>query len=249
MEFHKTFFDASVEEMSNGYRFDSSNHVYYCLLCGKEYVEGEIYPIGNRFFTANNAVKMHIANDHKGMFHQLIGLDRKVTGITDSQKRFLELVNKGLSDKQILDAIPEIGSLSTIRSYRFKLREKEKQAKVFSAIMNNIDTKVVFMEVHRTAKMVDERYMITDKDVEKVKKTYFDQDNRLKAWPVKEKKKLVILKEFSSLFQTGVQYTEKEVNAIIKTKYPDYALIRRFLIGYGFMDRKADGSVYWKCKE
>ena len=114
MEFHKTFFDASVEEMSNGYRFDPSRHVYCCLLCGKEYVDGEVYPIGNRFFTASKAIEMHIASDHGGMFKQLVDLDKKVTGLTESQKRFLELMNKGFSDKEILDAIPDIGSASTI---------------------------------------------------------------------------------------------------------------------------------------
>jgi hypothetical protein len=68
-------------------------------------------------------------------------------------------------------------------------------------------------------------------------------------WPVKEKKKLIVIKQFADLFETGILYKEKEINQIIQTKYDDYALIRRYLVGYGFLDRKTDGSAYWKCKE
>lgn len=37
----------------------------------------------------------------------------------------------------------------------------------------------------------------------------------------------------------------KEFNEIIKTAYYDYVTVRRFLIEYGFLDRKPDGSQYW----
>jgi hypothetical protein len=82
-----------------------------------------------------------------------------------------------------------------------------------------------------------------------VSKTYFTSDGFLKEWPVKEKKKLIVLRQFADLFQTGVIYKEREVNQIIQTKFEDYALIRRYLVSYGFLDRKTDGSAYWKCKE
>jgi hypothetical protein len=34
------------------------------------------------------------------------------------------------------------------------------------------------------------------------------------------------------------------VNEILKNAYEDYATLRRYLIEYDFMDRKADGSQY-----
>jgi len=35
------------------------------------------------------------------------------------------------------------------------------------------------------------------------------------------------------------------VNEIIKNRYPDFVTIRRYLIEYGFMERKPNGSEYW----
>ena len=38
---------------------------------------------------------------------------------------------------------------------------------------------------------------------------------------------------------------QKKLNEIIQPIYEDYVQIRRYLIEYGFMDRKEDGSAYW----
>ena len=109
--------------------------------------------------------------------------------------------------------------------------------------MINMKKKVGFMSIHKT---VNDGYKITEEDVKKVTKSYYDELGHLNAWPVKEKKRFVITQKFSSLFETGKVYKEKEVNAIISEVYEDYALIRRYLIVYGFLNRKADGSEYWK---
>jgi hypothetical protein len=249
MNHHKTFFDATVEEMTQGFRFDPTEEKYICLVCGKIVFKEEVLPIEDHLFVGKKAMEMHIEKDHGGMFLQLMELDKKVTGLTDPQKNILALLQQGYTDKEIVEKIPDIGSQSTVRSYRFKLREKEKQAKVLLAIMQNATFDREFMEIHRTATMVDDRYMITEKEMDKVSKTYFNLEGYLKEWPVKEKKKLIVLRQFADLFQTGVIYKEREVNQIIQTKFEDYALIRRYLVSYGFLDRKTDGSAYWKCKE
>lgn len=67
----------------------------------------------------------------------------------------------------------------------------------------------------------------------------------MKTFPAKEKYKLVILRELASDFEKNRKYDEKEVNEIIKNRYPDFVTIRRYLIEYGFMERKPDGSEYW----
>ena len=61
-------------------------------------------------------------------------MDKKYTGLTEHQKDLLTYFKQGLTDKEIL---AELGSASTstIRSHRFKLKEKEKQARVFLTIM------------------------------------------------------------------------------------------------------------------
>ena len=69
---------------------------------------------------------------------------------------------------------------------------------------------------------------------------------RLKNFPAKEKKKIVVLVEIAGQFRRDVSYTEKEVNALLAEIYPeDYVTLRRYLIEYGFMDRTQNGSAYW----
>lgn len=56
---------------------------------------------------------------------------------------------------------------------------------------------------------------------------------------------MAILRHILKKFAASKNYTEKEVNAILKPIYDDYVLLRRQLIEYGFMERTQDGSSYW----
>lgn len=49
-------------------------------------------------------------------------------------------------------------------------------------------------------------------------------------------------------FETGKQYTEAEVNAILDAwhLFGDPALLRRELISVGWLKRSRDGSTYWR---
>ena len=102
------------------------------------------------------------------------------------------------------------------------------------------------LEIHAGAKMVDERYMATAEETQKIISTYFSSLNPpvLKEFPPKEKKKLVILRVISEQFEKGKRYGEKEVNQILKSIYEDHAVIRRYLIDYGFMGRTRDCAEY-----
>ena len=46
-------------------------------------------------------------------------------------------------------------------------------------------------------------------------------------------------------FEPGHRYPEHEVNDVLRTFWPDYAALRRYLVDEGFLDR-ADG-VYWRA--
>lgn len=76
---------------------------------------------------------------------------------------------------------------------------------------------------------------------------FLDADLRVKIWPAKQRKKLIVLEYLASKFERGVEYTEKEVNARLQEWhiFNDVALLRRALFDYGFMERHADGSRYW----
>jgi len=72
---------------------------------------------------------------------------------------------------------------------------------------------------------------------------------RLKKIPAKQKKKLIVLRKIVEQLQAERVYTEKELNEVITVIYPDYAAIRRYLVDFGFMERRKDGGEYWVAKQ
>ena len=96
--------------------------------------------------------------------------------------------------------------------------------------------------------MVDARYEITQQEEQKILSTVFAsmQPLRLKTFPPKEKKKVVILRTIAKEFEEGIRYSEVQVNEILKDIYPDYVTLRRYLIEYDYLERTRDGSAYWK---
>ena len=109
---------------------------------------------------------------------------------------------------------------STIRNMSFSLRERAKQARVFLAIMDLV---------------------YEDKTIK--------SQSKIKVFPVKEAKRKALLPRFANLFEPSKDYSEKEVKRIIKTIYEDDALIRRYLVDYGYLNRSKDGSKYYKVLE
>jgi hypothetical protein len=252
----EVFWNASVEEIKQGYVFEAATETFLCLVCGQRFLKGVIYPHGNVLYEAERFVKVHIQEAHQSMFEYLLGLDKKWTGLTDLQRSLLQFFNQGLSDREIGQTL-DGRSTSTIRHHRFTLREKEKQAKIFLAIMELVgetpaqaDQPEAFIPIHRTATMVDERYAITEKENEQILRKYFPEgtDGPLKEFPLKQKRKVVILRQLVQRFDPEATYTEREVNAILKEVFPDISTLRRYLIEYGFMDRVDDGSKYWVKK-
>lgn len=244
------FWGADVKELAQGYRYEEQTQIFQCLICHQHFEKGIIYPHEGILLEAERAVKQHIIDEHESMFHYLINLNKRFTGLTDQQKTIIPLFYQGLSDKEVVDQMEGVGSISTVRQYRFKLKERMRQAKTFLAIMSLLESQTTgenqFMPIHKGATMVDDRYAITTEEQEKFISTYFNSDGLLKEFPKKEKRKIIILNELVKRhFQTGREYTEKEVNAILKPIYHDFVTIRRYLIEYGFLDRHQDGAAYW----
>ncbi|PGM52251.1 DUF2087 domain-containing protein [Bacillus sp. AFS053548] len=242
------FWNADIEELKQGY-MEEENH-YLCLLCSKKIEKGIIYQDSGILYEAEKYMKIHIEQSHDSVFDYLIQLDKKLTGLTEHQNHLLRLFYQGKSDTDIQKETG-IGSASTIRNHRFVLKEKERQAKLFLVMMELLKEKdqhaPSFLPLHKTAKMVDERYNITEDEMEKTLKKYFPEgiDGPLKKFPLKEKQKLVVLREIVKRFSPNKKYTEKEINEVLTAIYPDYVVLRRYLIEYGFIDRKSDGSSYW----
>ena len=242
------FWDASLDELKSG--FIEERDAFTCLLCGEKIEKGIVYPFENRLYEAERYIRIHIESTHQSVFDYLLGMNKKLTGLTDHQKSLLQLFYQGKTDKEIQKEL-EIGSTSTIRHHRFALKEKERQAKTFLAMMELLKEKdqyaQAFVPVHKTATMVDDRYNITQEEQTKILNQCFS-DGVLTKFPSKEKQKIVVLREIADHLKSDVIYNERELNQFLKGYYEDYVLIRRYLIEYGFLDRKSDGSEYWVKK-
>jgi len=256
MSVEELFWNASVEELKNGYVYDNKNEQFTCIVCNESYQKGIIYPSDSVLYEAELAIKHHIRQQHGSMFHYLINMDKKYTGVTAVQKEILDHFKSGLSDKEIAAELGA-GSTSTIRTHRFKLKEKEKQAKVFLSLMELLGSEEEqekeeekLITIHKGATMVDDRYAITEQEREKVLTTYFKQGlkGKLSQFPSKEKRKIIVLQHILKRFDANKTYTEKEVNEIIKRVFDDFVTVRRYFIEYGFMLRNPDGSSYWLNK-
>jgi DNA-binding transcriptional ArsR family regulator len=66
--------------------------------------------------------------------------------------------------------------------------------------------------------------------------TFLDGE-RLTAIPVLRRKRLAVLKWLARRFAPGVEYSEAEVNAMLKRHHPDAATLRRELVGYRMFAR------------
>lgn len=72
----------------------------------------------------------------------------------------------------------------------------------------------------------------------------FVRDGRLASMPAQRTKRRVVLDHVARVFEIGVRYPEKEVDAVLRAFYPDYAALRRYLVDEGFLSR--EHGVYWR---
>jgi hypothetical protein len=85
-------------------------------------------------------------------------------------------------------------------------------------------------------------------DVRKVLKNYLNADGTLKQIPPQGNKLLIILNFIVEAFAFDTNYTEKEVNSILRRFHVDTAALRRYLVDNGLMARESDGTRYWRVK-
>ncbi len=80
----------------------------------------------------------------------------------------------------------------------------------------------------------------------KVLAAYLNPDGTIRQLPHEPAKLQVILDYLLQAFTPGVIYTEKQVNEIIRRFHLDTAGLRRDMIDRGMLQRKSDGSQYWR---
>jgi hypothetical protein len=72
----------------------------------------------------------------------------------------------------------------------------------------------------------------------------FIVDGRIPHLPSAWAKRRIVLEHIVTVFEPGVRYPEKEVNAILRAWHDDHAALRRYLVDEGLLDR-AEG-LYWR---
>lgn len=85
-----------------------------------------------------------------------------------------------------------------------------------------------------------------DEKSRKVLVSCLEPDGTIKRLPSQPAQLRVILNYLVQAFAPGVDYTEKEVNTIIRRFHVDVSGLRRDLVDAGLMDRERDGSRYWR---
>jgi len=72
----------------------------------------------------------------------------------------------------------------------------------------------------------------------------FVRNGRLVSIPAQHSKRRVVLEHLVRVFEPGVRYPEREVNALLAVWHADVAALRRYLVDEGLLTREA--GVYWR---
>jgi hypothetical protein len=86
-----------------------------------------------------------------------------------------------------------------------------------------------------------------DETSKKILRDYLNADGTIRQVP-EQKKLQPILDYLIENFEFDRNYTEREVNTIIKRFNEDTAGLRRDLVDAGMLARESDGSKYWRVK-
>ena len=72
----------------------------------------------------------------------------------------------------------------------------------------------------------------------------FLREGRLVSIPAQLSKRRVVLEHLVRVFEPGIRYPEREVNALLAAWHPDVAALRRYLVDEALLSRGA--GVYWR---
>lgn len=82
-----------------------------------------------------------------------------------------------------------------------------------------------------------------DRETASVLRTFL-RGGRLTQIPMQHSKRLVVLDHICRVFEIGVRYPEREVNAFLRAFHPDTAALRRYRVDERFLTR--ENNIYWR---
>ncbi len=89
--------------------------------------------------------------------------------------------------------------------------------------------------------------MLRREDLPRPLRPFIDDTGRIRQWPTRQKTQRMAAALLARRFEPGREYTETEVNLLLMDghTFADWALLRRVLCDWRFLDRESDGSRYW----
>ena len=157
------FKELTLEELTRGYVWSEEEQLYQCIFCGDKMEEGLIYSSRGKSVNALRAMQEHIFDEHGSVFECLLNLDKQMNGLSDAQKGVLE----GLYYEKDNKAIgKEMGiSDATVRTYKFNLQKMKRRARIFLAMMEQIENED-FIALRKRLE--------PEQNVENIRKPHFD---------------------------------------------------------------------------
>lgn len=135
------FKELNIEELTRGFVHTIEEGTLTCIFCGEKFQDGLIYNSRGRMVTAERAMREHLEDFHGGVFYGLMGLDKQVNGLSDSQKEilegmYLEKDNKELSKEMDI-------SVATVRTHKFNIQKMKREARILLAALEQIENEEV----------------------------------------------------------------------------------------------------------
>ena len=157
------FKELTLEELTRGYVWSEEEQLYQCIFCGDKMEEGLIYSSRGKSVNALRAMQEDIFDEHGSVFECLLNLDKQMNGLSDAQKDVLE----GLYYEKDNKAIgKEMGiSDATVRTYKFNLQKMKRRARIFLAMMEQIENED-FIALRKRLE--------PEQNVENIRKPHFD---------------------------------------------------------------------------
>ncbi|HEY3736113.1 MAG TPA: DUF2087 domain-containing protein [Jatrophihabitans sp.] len=86
--------------------------------------------------------------------------------------------------------------------------------------------------------------LVGEAERRRILRAFIRPDGALRSMPRGGRKRQVVLEELVTVFEPGARYSEREVNAVLRSFHADVAALRRYLVDGELMDR-ANGQ-YWR---
>ena len=172
-------------------------------------------------------------------FRALVDEDRlKIAGVLALEPHSIEEIAKTLNLKpaQVLKHVDQLKHMDLVRS----------EGNKYSLDTSSLESLAREVLSGLTPQVRPEDFEGSDY-ARKVLSDFIQPDGRLKAIPTQEKKLLVVLEHIAQEFKPGERYSEKLVNVMLHPFHPDTALLRRYLVDYGFLERQGGGGDYWRA--